>query len=209
MFSKSAHLVGKNVMLRGKEISTRQLRFSSSIGLPINSSARQNVLTTEDVDKLINSLPVHDENKSLIEKLQKIRVESAGASAAVKVDVQPAIDTLSSFLTRFENFKKEVSEADRAKEVQFLSELLNSLEKDQNNFRTSFTEKIKAMDLMHHIVLQSVMRPGGNHCPDEYFTLLFRIVNYSIDLGLNDSIWGFDDGNFNTFYSGKKFSFLI
>jgi hypothetical protein len=129
--------------------------------------------------------------------LKKLTASTFEPADVLSVDVQSTIDTLQPYLTRFENFREEVTPMNRKVEVQFVKTLLNLLESDPV-FLEGFMMKIKARDLMHHIVLQSVMRPGGNHCPDEYFELFFKIVEKSKTYPKVD-IWGMDDPSYDTF----------
>jgi hypothetical protein len=209
MFSRSSQLVGKSIFQRGKVLAKASkvgVRFLSVA--PSISKGPQSVLTSKEIDQIVNNLPPNDVNKLLIEKLKSLKndsykeVESQPISPVV--DVEQTHEKLNSFLTRFIKFRTGVSETDRAEEVTFVAKLLDLLKND-SIFSEAFLSKFQVADLINHIVLQSVLKPGGNHCPDEYFGLLFSIVNKSKSSGVD--IWGFAE--LDKFFNGEQIIFCI
>jgi hypothetical protein len=204
MFSRSAQF--KKVLQKSRQIvliHNKPIRYLSAV--PNSSVPTIKPFTQQDIDKILKVLPTDEDNKLLIDKLNCLKELTAPTfepADVLPVDVQSTIDTLQPYLTRFANFKKEVTPMNRNVEVQFIRTLVNLLESDPV-FLEGFMMKFKARDLMHHIELQSVMRPGGNHCPDEYFELLFKIVEKSKTYPEID-IWEMTDRSFNAFFSGER-----
>jgi hypothetical protein len=201
MFSRSAQY--KKVLQKSRQIvliHTKPIRYLSAV--PNSSVPTIKQFTQQEIDKILKVLPPDEDNKLLIDKLNCLTASTFEPADVLSVDVQSTIDTLQPYLTRLENFKKEVTPMNRKVEVQFVKTLLNLLESDPV-FLEGFMMKFKARDLMHHIVLQSVMRPGGNHCPDEYFELFFKIVEKSKTYP-KVHIWEMTDRSCNAFFSGER-----
>jgi hypothetical protein len=201
MFSRSAQY--KKVLQKSRQIvliHTKPIRYLSAV--PNSSVPTIKQFTQQEIDKILKVLPPDEDNKLLIDKLNCLTASTFEPADVLSVDVQSTIDTLQPYLTRFENFREEVTPMNRKVEVQFVKTLLNLLESDPV-FLEGFMMKFKARDLMHHIVLQSVMRPGGNHCPDEYFELFFKIVEKSKTYP-KVHIWEMTDRSCNAFFSGER-----
>jgi hypothetical protein len=206
MFSRRAQLVGKSVFHKGKVLAkaSNQVRFLSAV--PNISEGPQSVLTSKEIDQIVNNLPSSDDSKLLIEKLKSLKNDSDEVVESHPIspvfDVEQNREKLNSFLTRFKNCRTDF---DRANEVAFVAKLLDLLKND-SVFSEIFLSEIQVADLIHLIMLQSVMKPGGNHCPYEYFELLFSIVKKSKEYGVD--IWRFSDEEIDKFFSGAHFFYM-